>query len=98
MRVQTTLTIVRITPHQSSDEVRAKTEENFEGRREKRGSSCDPRSSPPRRAVFHLTPSEREELGTMMGCSADLVEKWICEHKGASDDHRSHTPWAVSNQ
>ena len=47
--------IVRVTPHQSSDEVRAKSEENFEGRREKTGSSCDPRSSPPRRAVFHPT-------------------------------------------
>ena len=29
-----------------------------------------------------LTPSEREGMGTMMGCSADLVEKGICELKG----------------
>lgn len=82
--------IVRVTPHQSSDEVRAMSEENFQGRREKTGSSCDPRSSPP--------ASEREALGTMMGCSADLVEKGICELKEASGDHQTHTPRAVSNQ
>ena len=38
-----------------------------------------------------ITSSEREALGIMMGYSADLVENWICEHKGASDDHWSHT-------
>ena len=66
---------------------------------EKRPISRDPRPSPQGELYFTpLTPSEREALGTMMGCSAALVEKGICEHKGASGDHWNHTPWAVSNQ
>ena len=46
---------VRVTPHQPSDEVIAKSEENFEWRMEKIGISCDPRSTPTWGAIFHPT-------------------------------------------
>ena len=54
----------------------------------------------PQRELYFtpLTPSEREALGSMMGCSEDLVEKWICEHKGALVTIRGTPPWVVSNQ
>lgn len=55
VRVQTPLLIVWCGVTLSSDEMIAKSKENFEGRREKTGISCDPRSSPPKRAIFHPT-------------------------------------------
>lgn len=45
-----------ISPHnQTSEEVVAKSKEKFECKRGKMGIRCDPRSTPARGAVSHLT-------------------------------------------